>query len=272
MSDLNQEQQQTQETPTETSPENTVPVEVNNPTETSAQPNSEGGQPEQLQDEKTIEQVEKEKAYFQQSHQDLTQQLKEITATSTPEQEQLPEQQQVPIQPQQPQQQIQQPADWNEFLSNPENMLMAIESQVGSVVQKALSQQNQAFEIRLASKEATRAFGAFCTTNKISDAEITDAQNYVKGLNVQLPPATSAQLMSDRIFSMRSLGKGQQSITDVQAQATQAVKTQMLTTQPDGGSLPPEDNKPKTRHDVVRSKFVKSDQTSALDDLVSGKT
>lgn len=263
------------ETPEGTPPVQTASEEVPTPEGTPAQPNPEGEQP--TPPEKTVEQLEADRAHFQTESQKYQAELAALAGTQP---EQAPAQ--PPVQPQQPtvNQQPQMGQDeMNELLtSNPMAGYVAVSENVTTNVvdriSKMLDQRFAEVDRRGMETQAQSSFNNFCTTNKISAEEKQEAETHVTQMGLKnsgLHPAAVTSLMVDRINMNRMMAKGRIRATQAAVDAAQAAKTQVQTTQPTGGTPGVIDKGPKTREQIIADKFTPNQQQTTLDDLAKGK-
>jgi len=246
-----QELENTRETPKEeTPPEGDVSEEEKPAEETPAKSDSEEEQPEE-KTEKTPEQIEQDKAYFQAEAQKAKE---ELAALQSKEREEPAAPDIVaPPPPPQPQPSLSKD-DLNTFLQDhPAEGFAAIAEYMAKEVKTALGQYTKEVELEADNREANRILREFCSKNSISKDELQTATDYVKQLGVKGTAAGVSSMVIDRMILNRVLEHGQETVTAAQAKAAAAAKAQSLTAQPDGAGSPPA--KKMTGEEVLAGKF-----------------
>lgn len=216
------------ETPPDTpSPEGDQPTPG-----TPAQPDPEDGKPEQ-KPEKTPEQIEQDKVYFQAEAQRAKE---ELAALQSKEQDEPAQPDVVAPQPQ-PQPPLSKD-DLNTFLQDhPAEGFAAIAEYMAKEVKTALGQYTKDTELQAENREANRILREFCSKNGVSKDELQAAVSEVEQLGIKGRSAGVCNVVIKHIVLGRMLEHGQETVTAAAAKATKAAKVQALTEQPGGAGI-----------------------------------
>ena len=244
----NQETQPTETPPvvtsTETPPEDGKLVETNPP---ESQVSTESKPPE-----KTPEQLKDDVAFFQTAKDELDVlrgEPQSETPPSTP-QAQLPEQQRMPSNDELNDYLKENPVEGYRLLSD------NITKNVTNTMSQLMSEQQTKIENEVHSREANRVLSDFASKTDTPIADVKAAVQHFKDLGVKAHPAVIADLAIQKIGTDRIVKSNQQQVTEATAKATEALKTQQMTTQPDGG-VPTKEKGDASVENQVSDKFGK---------------
>ncbi len=251
-----------QETPQETPPASTGSEEQVKTQETPAP--SDSGAPPVETAQKTSEQLEADRAFFQKDAQDTKAQLRAMQKKET----------QLPIaaksvQPQQTQQNQMSLDDMNDQLrDNPTLMLQAIAQQNNDAVTNMRQELQRDIELRSQSDEANRIVKDFASRHKIDPKHVNEARKSIEDMGLKAEPAKMAELTLMLAQSNMSRDNGNIGATQAAADAADKIKQQQLTVQPEGGS--PSSPKSVSYQEGIAGKFTKPQNKNTLSRLMEG--
>jgi len=258
------------ETPVEIAPEAVVPDGEQGTEGTAAQPDPTAAQPApEKPDDKSAE-------FFQAKYQEAQTQLKAQGGGQSSDQGQP--QPAVPVVDRA--QSTQLPAMSHDELNdtlreNPALGYQAVTNEMTTRMQSMIEQGFAKAEAtatrRVEEQNAQRVVNEFISTAGISQKMADDAKASVMALvgNANVSPNAIAQMTLQAVQVQQIMGGSQQATTQAAADAAQAAKTQVLTQQPDGGSL--QEAAPKTQKQKIANAFTPSEGKQILDQLSAGK-
>ena len=230
--------------------------------------------PEEGTSEKSPEQLKEDSAHWQKKHQESQERLKSFeSGLAQPESlfetkaEPEPDKKTVPATTSA---ESQEDMDLAKLLEeNPALGLAAVADHLDQRAEDRFQKAENKRQFQSDANDAERALKKFSVENKYSVDEYNAAVSEIKAMKISGHPQQIATLMAERMEKNRLLGGFDQAKTQAAADAAQAVKTQQLTTQPDGGS-PPAPAGPKTPGQILGDKFSRpSGRSQMLDRLLT---
>lgn len=263
----------------QTPPEVEAPEQVVTEPEKPAEPDSGEKTPEQaadVQPEKTPEQLQEDRAFFQRKAQEEQAAKKEAldqleALQSAPVGEQTPAVQPQTVTPtgqQSPESMTDE--QLNELLQdNPMLQTQLIQAGVTKDVLAAIDKRDEARTLNSESLQTNKVLMQFADKHDIPRENVTAELKSLKSQGIQGRPAAMGRLVIDRLNLAKSQEIGQQQVKKAEADASQAVKNQLLTVQPEGGGKVPA-SKAITREEAIANRFeaspAKSREQKLLDE------
>lgn len=255
-----------------------APEQVKEP-EKPAEPDSGEQKPEQaavVPPEKTPEQLDADRAFFQRKAQEEQAAKKEAldqleALQSAPVAEEKPAV--VPqVTPQVAQQSPESMTDeqLNELLQdNPMLQTQLIQAGVTKDVLAAIDKRDETRTLNSESLQTNKVLMQFADKHNIPRENVTAELESLKSQGILGRPAAMGRLVIDRLNLAKSQEIGQQQVEKAKADASQAVKNQLLTVQPEGGGKIPT-SEAITREEAIANRFgaspAKSREQKLLDE------
>lgn len=285
---------------TQTPPEVEASEQVATKPEKPAEPDSgeqapeqvpqEAGQAAEVPPEKTPEQLEADRAFFQRKAQEEQAAKKEALdqlealQSASPQGEAAPAVEEKPATKTQP---TVQPGplpgsmtdeQLNEFLQdNPIELARAIRQgtaeTVISILDEREKEQNIANEKQSIANESfqtDKVLKQFADKHGIPQENIMAELESLKSQGILGRPSAMGRLVIDRLNLAKSKEIGQQQVEKAKADAAQAVTTQLLTVQPEGGGKVPT-SEAKTREEAISDRFGPTKARGKEEKLLSGE-
>lgn len=277
---------------TQTPPEVEASEQVKEP-EKPAEPDSgkqapeqvpqEAGQAAEVPPEKTPEQLEADRAFFQRKAQEEQAAKKEALdqlealQSASPQGEVAPAVEEEPATKAQP---TVQPGplpgpmtdeQLNEYLQdNPIELARAIKQGTAEMVVSIFDEREKKQSIVNETLQTNKVLMQFADKHDIPRENVTAELEALKSQGILGRPSAMGRLVIDRLNLAKSKEIGQQQVEKAKADASQAVKTQLLTVQPEGGGKVPT-SEAKTREEAISDRFGSTKAKGREERLLSGE-
>lgn len=260
---------------TQTPPEVEAPEQVVTEPEKPAEPDSGEKLPEQAAEAppgKTPEQLEADRAFFQRKAQEeqaahKQEALDELDALQTKQPvEELPTTKSSGSQPE-----PMTDEQLNEYLQdNPLEMARAIRSNLAEEVVSIMDKREEKQSIANETFQTNKVLMQFADKYDIPREKVMAELDSLKSQGILGRPSAIGRLVIDRLNLAQSQQIGQQQVEKAKADATQAVKNQLLTVQPRGGGKVPT-SEAVTREEAISNRFRPTRAKSKEEKLLSGE-
>jgi hypothetical protein len=148
-------------------------------------------------------------------------------------------------------------------------MTQAIQAGVTKDVLAAIDKRDEARSLNNESNQTNKILMQHADKHGIPRENVTAELEFLKSQGIQGRPAAMGRLVIDRLNLAKSQEVGQQQVEKAKADASRAVRDQLLTVQPEGGGKVPA-SEAKTREEAIADRFeaspAKSREQKLLDE------